>query len=594
MNHENEVVHYRCRFTLSRPEGEDAMLYVQDKVYEWVCGKERRRRSERGRTLAAVLDGPDARALFRRGPIDKTTGYEGRERGPCLRVFGIPGDEGKSCVWAMDYNEPGSEPDDHDLDGWRRWHTRIGLVSHGGDDCDVVVNVGWYVLPEYVGVPLETPESNVPNIARLLLDDNAGRLSVGPTPLNLDYRDLDDTATNDFIESLLDENRELPIVLVTGNHNGILPVPKIDDVMDTVRGLANVYVLTSQTNFAWQKFQRLFERDKPSWYYRCEEKKVRIYFPGVDLSNRSGSSRHPYYTGRQIDELCGWRADGVHGFTDDLVWRLSYAASRFPRDVLDLEDVALLASRASSLSNRKRLHELREKLEESESRNDELQGQYDSLEELVELADEAFKDKERAEAKVEELTSKLESMDWRVRTAHQNAAEAKDAAAASDALREAFLDMEWIPEELTDLLDLAERAWPTRLAVCDEARTSAVDCGQYDLQEAWQILRGIALVLHPIVFEEQANDLEGEFQSRTGFDLAMSESRATQAQGDIMKSRRVTCDGVEYDITPHIKGRGRGKGKGAFRVHFAIDRENGRFVIGHFGEHMETCGTRKM
>ena len=46
--------------------------------------------------------------------------------------------------------------------------------------------------------------------------------------------------------------------------------------------------------------------------------------------------------------------------------------------------------------------------------------------------------------------------------------------------------------------------------------------------------------------------------------------------------------GKEVDISPHIKGR---NVKTAFRLHFYIDRDEEKIVIGHAGEHMDTAGT---
>ena len=46
--------------------------------------------------------------------------------------------------------------------------------------------------------------------------------------------------------------------------------------------------------------------------------------------------------------------------------------------------------------------------------------------------------------------------------------------------------------------------------------------------------------------------------------------------------------GNEIDISPHVKGRNI---KAAFRLHFYIDRDEEKIVIGHAGEHMDTAGT---
>jgi hypothetical protein len=58
-----------------------------------------------------------------------------------------------------------------------------------------------------------------------------------------------------------------------------------------------------------------------------------------------------------------------------------------------------------------------------------------------------------------------------------------------------------------------------------------------------------------------------------------------------MALRRVRYDGQDVDITPHVKWGNRVPK--LLRVHFYVDRQKGKLVIGHCGDHLDTYGTRR-
>ena len=145
-----------------------------------------------------------------------------------------------------------------------------------------------------------------------------------------------------------------------------------------------------------------------------------------------------------------------------------------------------------------------------------------------------------------------------------------------------------VPENLTQLLDLAKVLYPDRIVILPDAYRSAK---KFDgiLTEEWEILVAVATTLWDLCFKETVNDrLGSEFKKRTGYELARGESGTTCAMPNLMKLRKRMYKGKEIDISPHIKGRNI---KAAFRLHFYIDRDEEKIVIGHAGEHMDTAGT---
>lgn len=88
-------------------------------------------------------------------------------------------------------------------------------------------------------------------------------------------------------------------------------------------------------------------------------------------------------------------------------------------------------------------------------------------------------------------------------------------------------------------------------------------------------------------------DVANEYRARSGYELALTEKKLTKADSKKMSERRRWYKGAEIDITPHIKGREKNP-KFAFRLHYYVDRDGRRIVIGHCGAHLTTAGTQKL
>lgn len=107
---------------------------------------------------------------------------------------------------------------------------------------------------------------------------------------------------------------------------------------------------------------------------------------------------------------------------------------------------------------------------------------------------------------------------------------------------------------------------------------------------AWKLLHSLATVLPDLMFSDnQAGDISAQFKTATGFEMSMSEGKLTKANARLVSSRVVSFDGKQWDITPHAKSD---KSK-HLRVHFALDHDKKRVIVGHCGDHLETAGTRR-
>ena len=104
----------------------------------------------------------------------------------------------------------------------------------------------------------------------------------------------------------------------------------------------------------------------------------------------------------------------------------------------------------------------------------------------------------------------------------------------------------------------------------------------------WQLSE----TLHPLKFEDEEKDLEGKFNSKTRYKLAMSEGKMTKDDAKLMRLRRLQHGGKEFDITPHLK-HGNQEPK-LVRIYFAFDEETRKIVIGHIGRHIPNYTSKRI
>ena len=107
------------------------------------------------------------------------------------------------------------------------------------------------------------------------------------------------------------------------------------------------------------------------------------------------------------------------------------------------------------------------------------------------------------------------------------------------------------------------------------------------------MLRSLAVVLHPLIFDDGARDIIGTYQSCAGYELSLREVKQTKKNPDLAQLRRARYKGEWCDMSPHVKGRSR-KQDETLRVHFFADYEELKLVIGHCGEHIRSYRTSSL
>lgn len=174
---------------------------------------------------------------------------------------------------------------------------------------------------------------------------------------------------------------------------------------------------------------------------------------------------------------------------------------------------------------------------------------------------------------------------------HLREAENQNQALASALLalrqRADLIDSLEIPVTPHDALRVATAAYPDRLFVHSAALKSAQEYTQGSAPEVWEALRDMAVVLHPLIFDERSSDVSAIFESRSRFEVALTEGLRTNKDQGLMRIRRIEYEGCEVDIVAHVKGRQR-KAGATMRIHFYADHANNVLVIGYCGNHLPT------
>lgn len=214
----------------------------------------------------------------------------------------------------------------------------------------------------------------------------------------------------------------------------------------------------------------------------------------------------------------------------------------------------------------------------------------------VERAEEAQLERDLLQEEVDRLRAELESQKsaaaFRVRQLEDEARGLRERAQGLEA-RARLVETMDLPETPYEALSLAAKAFSDRIVVLDRARKSAEDFVKGDPGEVWAVLRSVAVTLHSLLFVERERGLANAFRDRTGYELALRDSKGANRNPDQKAERMVEYEGAVRDATMHIKGRGMRKGE-SLRVHFFVDYDKKKIIIAHCGEHLTTDRTSSM
>lgn len=316
-----ETPHYRARFEVAAADGADAAGTVKAIVMGWLHAK--------------GLEVPEGAADIA-VPAGWTAADE-PDAAKAVRFLGLSGAQG--AAWAVETDE---------LDGEfsrRRWHTRIGLAPAGDGGCILNVQVSHYAVNGFFGYQ-RNPLPSVPRVVRDILACGGLDVRIGPSRVSAEEIYLDaDTLRGDFMPSLTDRARCLPIVLMTTDDDGKTPVWDATELASKLVGMATVYVIDMRDGALVQSFRDLLPDRTPAGRYRIGRSAVMVYRPGIDLSTEESLSACTLFTRHRVER---YSAGGRDGFINVLMQGLGRGIDARPGDVAGVGDVLWLRSRAES------------------------------------------------------------------------------------------------------------------------------------------------------------------------------------------------------------------------------------------------------
>ncbi len=523
--------------------------------------------------------------------------------------------------WAMEYVE-------QSIDSWyRKWYTNVGVTAVGDGSYVVNTRVAIADDPAFICDRPYIPSRNTPRFVSKMLDIDGCVASSNGILLANDPQPLANYNMHDFKESLESRERTIPFVVIAAlrDQPGRYAVDP-GRLAAKLRGSAVVYTLDCSDYGTWLSYQDVFFKNEASRNYRVNPGFMRVFFPGVDLDDPDGSSRHRYYTQETLFESDEGR------LCNDVCGAFTRLYRRVQGEALDPASIALIESQQRRKQLESRLQELKavrnqqvhaapsyegmhteEELKreiervkkEADVELETTKGFYEELiEEYKAEADRQAQGDDILELQIQledlgdenrKLQSSVKAKDYRIQELSQVNRQLESRASEAKVQADLICTMREFPETCAKALDLAEQAFSGRIVVTQVARKSAASANRnIDSGETFDILRCLAMNLWPKYFEEDESDGDAgtEFKNETGYEIAFHESTMTKKDSRLQSLRQISYDGREIDISPHVKGKS-GRRDALLRVHFCVDRKTGKIVVGHCGEHMETAGTRK-
>ena len=492
-------------------------------------------------------------------------GGEIRERGVWIitdRENGH-GDESRPEYWALRFEHP------DDTYGFRRWRTDIGVHAQADGRFHMAVTVSHYLRDEFVGQPLEVPSPRGPWLIRWLLEHRNWQGYSGTLPIGAAPFPVTETSAKHLWESLTDSKRMAPVVLLMPDKDTGEILLDGSKLAESLAGTAAIYTGDAT---AYRGMNRWPDE------YQCYSGYVRIYQPGLNPTNSLDYQRHRYFKRAQIQEDPADIADII----------IDSLARRTPRHFLEafksIDDLIPIRRTFQLEKLRKEGASTEELVQLLDENNKELEARVKSLEEDVEFWEEA-----NAELQ-EELEEKQSFTDHLQRELNRIKQENRELRRRTDALA----SFATLPQTLPEVVERIAALHADRIVFTERALKSSENYSEFrDIERAWELLWSIPTILHSLYFDpsNQNVDIEREYEARTTFDFARTESRSTKRDSKAMAERLDEYKGKTIDITPHV-GFGN-REPDLLRVHFYVDRDEEKIIIGHCGGHLTTAGTRR-
>lgn len=492
-----------------------------------------------------------------------------------LKIVAEQGAGSVDCpqFWSLRYEHPCREVTA------RQWRVDIG-VTLLNDRLRFSAATSYWLLSEYIGPEPEQPVPTAPSVVRSLLKGRGWSCMAGSERLSEKPHVIRVGDGQRLYDRLADTARGCPIVLVSCNQTNGQSVLESRALAKTLAGSAVVYAADSpDVGEEWEYFL-------PKGF-RCQNGMARVYQPHVDFGSERDAKRHRYFSEDQIKEYTEARVREmiVRGIT-----RRSSAIGH--SEVTSIEDVEA-CRRDIRLRDLRRIADDKSKdeyIQLLEEDNSTLRASEDDLKSRLSATAAQVED---LQDKVEELDEQKRRLEYELQAAVSSRQAAEEAARRAERQSQTLLSLRRLPSSVKEVAETMQQLFPSELVFTPRGLRSTEDRGRDLVEDAWECLYALATVLHPLLFDaaDQNVDLERVFKEKTGFDLGMSEGRSTKRDKKFMKLRQDVFEGRTIDIIPHVKIGN--KEPRLLRVHFFVDQDKKRIVIGHCGGHLDNFSTRR-
>jgi hypothetical protein len=478
---------------------------------------------------------------------------------------GGPGKDGLPIAWAMRLTHFDSEVIA------REWTVDIGLSRSSTDVYDVSVAVEHAARPGF-SIDMPAPQPSAPEVVRLLLglEGIAARsgsqvLSSRAVPVKV--------GDGEFLrQSLESRERGCPLIYVSRDQKELATLVSPDALAKLLAGAA--VVLFEDERGVDEELQYIVSRG-----YRCFGGAIRLYQPRLRLDDALDQARHRYLRREEILEKGPGKALEaiVHAVT-------RRPDPRNPPTVATLEDVERLIRES-------RIEELRSKASDGH----ELAALYAAdlaqvKTEKAGLAEDLALAEQRLQGEAEEheeTRREVRRLEMELDAARQQARDGETSVLVG------FGEGLVLPTSVGAALALAERLFPGRLIVLEQARESARHSSlrATKVPVAWDCLKSMATTLFALHLDERLpfREIIDRFKSTTGFELSAGESERTMADKKLAAKRLISVGGQKLDFSSHVKyGR---KAPDCLRVHYVVDVTRRALIVGHCGDHLDTVRT---
>ena len=482
-------------------------------------------------------------------------------------------------AWAIRY----SHQDNEFAPRW--WTIDVGVVPVEPTRWRLALTVGNSLHRTFMGQEPGRLPVTPPRLLTALVSSTRWRCSAGSLQFSITPTVVNIGEGHRLRDAIQEPSRCCALVYVSRDRAIGRPLIDAEKLNRCIVGSGSVYV--AGTPELDEELEYLIP-----FKFRAPNGMVRVYAPGTDFDRPEQAYRHRFFTRHQIAELTA--ADVEQQVARSLARRTGWAKLVSP--ISSVDDIASQRRehRRHELQSEGTAESYKELLELYEHHNQELTRQKCDLEKLRDNAERGAED---FELLLEEARDKVRNVEYERDMLRQEEADAKRQSAALELSVTTARSISALPTSLAEVVETIGKLHGDCIAFTDDAIKSArkAEINKLEIGRdlAWKHLHAAATLLPKLAFDECVSGaaLPRRFKHESGLELAMTEGKATKAHPRLVKLRIVSFEGKEWDITPHIKYGV--KPPRCLRIHFALDGDNKRVIIGHCGDHLETAGTRR-